>query len=117
MIRVEDPIRMISGRPHPGEDVGGLLLGVCGPLEDEDESKGIGDHGLPRSVIRDGIFAPIPIDASQGRRRRIDNGLNSKPKGLGIGIHGIQNVLVSHHRQISKRKTQGKILLINELVP
>lgn len=28
--------------------------------------------------------------------------------GLGIGIHGIQNVLVSHHRQITKRNSQEK---------
>ena len=57
----------------------------------------------------------VAIDAA--RERRIANGLNSKPKGIGIGIHGIQNVLVSHHGQITKRKTQAKILFINELLP
>ena len=59
--------------------------------------------------------SPPPVSASsstimkQCREGRIANGLNSKPKDLGIGIHRIKLVLVSHHRHTNKRKLNRKL--------
>lgn len=44
------------------------------------------------ALIMDKFTTDIKSEAAQGRR--IVNGLNFKSKGLGIGIDGIQNVLV-----------------------